>query len=76
MKDSESGTAGYCGPSTKRRNSLSPAKEHPFEVTLRATRPHEKSAMSVHTPTVALQVVVTLANGDRYMQQFAVPVRF
>jgi hypothetical protein len=56
--------------------TIEPAKEHPFEVALRATRAGENSAMSSYnTPVIALRIVVTLSNGDRYIQEFAIPVR-
>jgi hypothetical protein len=38
-------------------------------------RAAEKSAMSVYAPIIAIRVAVTLANGDRYMQEFEIPIR-
>lgn len=54
---------------------IDPAKEAKFDVLLRTLRASEKSAMSVYAPIIALKVVVTLANGDRYTQEFEIPIR-
>jgi hypothetical protein len=63
-------------PVTSAQNVLiDPGKEAKVDVLLRTMRATEKSAMSVSAPIIALRVVVTLANGDRYMQAFEIPIR-
>jgi len=55
--------------------TIEPAKEHAFDMKLMARQAPEKSAMyAASAQTIALRVIVTLSNGDRYMQQFAIPM--
>jgi hypothetical protein len=55
--------------------TIEPAKEHAFDVRMIARRASEKSAMfSDAAPVMALRIIVTLSNGDRYMQQFEIPM--
>jgi len=55
--------------------TVEPAKEHGFDVKMIARPASEKSAMySNSSLTMALRVVVTLSTGDRYLQQFDIPM--
>jgi hypothetical protein len=60
--------------SSKYDVTIEPAKEHNFEVKMTARSPQQTSAMSTYSPNIALRVVVSLSNGDRYLQEFVIPI--